>query len=246
MGCTLDHSPVAFSTSRRYTECVFLIKGILHGHALQTFRRRNMKGTSLKYTLYQSLILHAILSTLCWAWMRTLYSRYQVFIKYLSHKQQLQISKENWRIHKLFFFFFFLLTWAFRQTDTPVTWMNTFKHACTHRNTHTPPGYGRQRQESSLQPLNTCHCLSPVCPPETDYFDQSAKWLDQLGALEWASTAACCSLKTCGTQPIRTASLGSLDSTQHLTTKTRIAGWRRGRQRGAERESEREKTKRKD
>lgn len=41
MGCTLDHSPVAFSTSRRYTECVFLIKEVPLHLPLQTFKDVN-------------------------------------------------------------------------------------------------------------------------------------------------------------------------------------------------------------
>lgn len=41
MGCTLDHSLVAFSTSRRYTECVFLIKEVQLRLALQTFKDVN-------------------------------------------------------------------------------------------------------------------------------------------------------------------------------------------------------------
>lgn len=41
MGCTLDHSLVAFSTSRRYTECVLLIKEVPLHLALQTFKDVN-------------------------------------------------------------------------------------------------------------------------------------------------------------------------------------------------------------
>lgn len=52
MGCTLDHSLVAFGTSRRYTERVFLVREVPLRLALQTFKDANERYFILK-TFYR-------------------------------------------------------------------------------------------------------------------------------------------------------------------------------------------------
>lgn len=69
MGCTLDHSLVGFSTSKRYTECVSLMKKKkkkkFHCALLCRPLRIQMKSVALKYTLERSLKLHAKHYLLC-------------------------------------------------------------------------------------------------------------------------------------------------------------------------------------
>lgn len=129
--------------------------------------------------------------------------------RHLSEKKKTELSKKS------------LFTKAFEHSVTPAHTIH--KEESVDTQTHSPiystSNLLNLEAETGLQPLNTCHCSSHVCPPEADYFDQSAKWLDQLGTLERASTVACCSFKTCGTWPIRTASLGLW--TQPKTTPQR-------------------------
>lgn len=136
------------------------------------------------------------------------------------------MSKENWNN--------FVFTWAFWQTDTPRSRTRIqFTHIIYgHTQTaKTTSSLLHPETGSGLQPWHTCHCPSHVCPPETDYFDQSAKWLDQLGTLKRESTAACRSLKTSG--PIRTASLGlwTPPKTTPQRQRQRTRGVKDGRER---------------
>lgn len=60
MGCTLDHSPVAFSISRRYTKCVFLMRKVPLSLPLQTFKDVNDGDFFVRYfSSLCSLKLHA-------------------------------------------------------------------------------------------------------------------------------------------------------------------------------------------
>lgn len=64
MGCTLDHSLVAFSTSRQYTECVLLIKEASLHLALQAFEDVKCCYTIICFTLIIKITCK-ILSTSC-------------------------------------------------------------------------------------------------------------------------------------------------------------------------------------
>lgn len=62
MGCTLDHSLVAFSTSRQYTEYIFLIKEVQLLPPLQTLKYVN---EGYFFEIYFTLFIKITLTTPC-------------------------------------------------------------------------------------------------------------------------------------------------------------------------------------
>lgn len=153
------------------------------------WRRKMLLHYNMLYTDHQNYMQNIIY--FMWAWRTTIYSRHQDQMKYLAHKQKLWMSKENKSNPKLFSHRSIL-------TDQHMTSAyNTYTSISVHNTTvptHILPAYWGNRVE-------TGHCSSPVCPPETDYLDQSAKWLDLLGTLEWPSTSACQASRPVGLSP---------------------------------------------
>lgn len=90
MGCTLDHSLVAFSTSRQYTEYIFLIKEVQLLPPLQTLKYVN---EGYFFEIYFTLFIKITLSTPC-EFEGELYTT--EFIKIVFYKQELWMSKENY------------------------------------------------------------------------------------------------------------------------------------------------------
>lgn len=79
--------------------------------------------------------------------------------------------------------------------DFTIQYIN--QHFWAQHNSTYPQPTSLLRKQSGNRPL----FIPPVCPPETDYLDQSAKWLDLLGTLEWPSTSTCQASRPVGFSP---------------------------------------------